>query len=95
MIRMILAGENEHIVYGGLIEVVDAAEFEAHTRAAPGAGPARRIADLVVLNKADRVDETSRQALGEELEGSAPGHARRARGVRADRAGAALRSGTA
>ncbi|WP_049578353.1 CobW family GTP-binding protein [Streptomyces sp. SBT349] len=59
LIRMILASENRRIVYGGLVQVVDAAEHR-HTRH-PG------IADLVVLNKTDRVDAATRRALREEL----------------------------
>ncbi|RBM20624.1 GTP-binding protein [Streptomyces sp. PT12] len=59
LIRMILASENERIVYGGLVLVVDAAE-PAGTRH-PG------VADLIVLNKTDRVDGATRSALAAEL----------------------------
>ncbi|WP_181767634.1 CobW family GTP-binding protein [Streptomyces albidus (ex Kaewkla and Franco 2022)] len=73
MIRMILAASSEHIVYGGLIEVVDAAEFE-HTRERhPELERHVRAADLVVLNKADRVDDAARRALEQELERLSPG----------------------
>ncbi|MEV0277564.1 GTP-binding protein [Streptomyces sp. NPDC050610] len=73
LIRMILASENQHIVYGGLVEVVDAAEF-ARTRAAhPELDRHLGLADLVVLNKADRVAEEERTALLATLAGLAPG----------------------
>ncbi|MDT0446144.1 CobW family GTP-binding protein [Streptomyces johnsoniae] len=65
LIRMILASENRHIVYGGLVQVVDAAE-PRYTRHAA-------VADLVVLNKTDRVGEAERLALGEELRGLSGG----------------------
>ncbi|MEU7041849.1 GTP-binding protein [Streptomyces varsoviensis] len=73
LIRMILASENQHIVYGGLVEVVDAAEF-ARTRAAhPELDRHLGLADLVVLNKADRVAEAERTELLATLAGLAPG----------------------
>ncbi|MER6997417.1 GTP-binding protein [Streptomyces sp. NPDC000410] len=54
LVRMILASENERIVYGGLIEVVDAAEYDATRERHPEIDRHLGIADLVVLNKADR-----------------------------------------
>lgn len=73
MIRMILASGSEHIVYGGLVEVVDAAEFHAVRERHPELGRHVRAADLVVLNKADRVGESERDALHRELAGLTPG----------------------
>ncbi|MEV0259786.1 GTP-binding protein [Streptomyces sp. NPDC050617] len=73
LIRMILASENQDIVYGGLVEVVDAAEF-ARTRAAhPELDRHLGLADLVVLNKADRVADAERDDLLVTLAGLAPG----------------------
>ncbi|KAF4409448.1 MULTISPECIES: GTP-binding protein [Streptomyces] len=73
LIRMILAADSEHIVYGGLVEVVDAAEF-ARTRAAhPELDRHIGIADLVVLNKADRVTGPGREELLRTLTGLAGG----------------------
>ncbi|MFE7116710.1 CobW family GTP-binding protein [Streptomyces sp. NPDC057654] len=73
LIRMILAGENQDTVYGGLVEVVDAAEF-ARTRAAhPELDRHLGLADLVVLNKADRVADAERTDLLAALAGLAPG----------------------
>lgn len=73
MIRMILAAGSEHIVYGGLVEVVDAAEFERTRARHPELDRHVRAADLVVLNKCDRVAQTEQRALGEELERLSPG----------------------
>ncbi|GGU48410.1 cobalamin biosynthesis protein CobW [Streptomyces albospinus] len=73
LIRMILASDNDRIVYGGLIEVVDAAEF-AETRVRhPELDRHVGIADLVVLNKADRIGEAARQELLDTLADLAPG----------------------
>ncbi|CCH28520.1 GTP-binding protein [Actinosynnema sp. NPDC047251] len=51
MARLVLGSENPRVAYGGLVLLVDAAEFphdlEKHLR----------VADLVVLNKIDRVDD--------------------------------------
>ncbi|WP_436739308.1 CobW family GTP-binding protein [Streptomyces sp. BBFR102] len=55
LVRMILASENPHILYGGLVEVVDAAEYEATRARHPEIDRHLAAADLVVLNKSDRV----------------------------------------
>lgn len=55
LVRMILAGDNPRTVYGGLVEVVDAAEFDATRERHPETDRHLAIADLVVLNKTDRV----------------------------------------
>ncbi|SCK48194.1 GTPase, G3E family [Streptomyces sp. WMMB 714] len=73
MIRMILAARSEHIVYGGLTEVVDAAEFDRTRERHPELDRHVRAADLVVLNKTDRVSEPVRQTLQEELARLSPG----------------------
>ncbi|WP_326687548.1 MULTISPECIES: GTP-binding protein [unclassified Streptomyces] len=73
LIRMILASESPHIVYGGLVEVVDAAEFEAVRERHPELDRHVSAADLLVLNKADRVDEEAQRALRGELERLSPG----------------------
>ncbi|MFJ2134961.1 CobW family GTP-binding protein [Streptomyces sp. NPDC087228] len=55
LVRMLLASDNPHIVYGGLVEVVDAAEFDATRERHPEIERHLAVADLVVLNKTDRV----------------------------------------
>ncbi|MCH0542286.1 GTP-binding protein [Streptomyces sp. MUM 203J] len=57
LIRMLLASDNERIVYGGLVQVVDAAEFDATRARHPETDRHLALADLVVVNKSDRVPE--------------------------------------
>ncbi|MGA5289381.1 CobW family GTP-binding protein [Streptomyces pseudogriseolus] len=57
LVRMVLASELPDIVYGGLVEVVDAAEFDETRAAHPGVDRHLALADLVVVNKIDRVDD--------------------------------------
>lgn len=63
LMRMVLASENPHIVYGGLVEVVDAAEFDATRQRHPEVDRHLGIADLVVVNKADRVSDAERDRV--------------------------------
>lgn len=75
LVRMILAGDNPRIVYGGLVEVVDAAEFDATRKRHPEIDRHLAIADLVVLNKTDRVEQAALdRVLGTlgELSGGTP-----------------------
>jgi G3E family GTPase len=60
LVKMLLASENPHIVYGGLVEVVDAAEFDATREKHPEIDRHLAIADLVVVNKADRAADPDR-----------------------------------
>ncbi|MFE7780952.1 CobW family GTP-binding protein [Streptomyces nigrescens] len=73
LIRMILASDNDRIVYGGLIEVVDAAEFDDTRARHPELDRHVGIADIVVLNKADRIGDAARQSLMDTLGVLAPG----------------------
>ncbi|MET9163968.1 GTP-binding protein [Streptomyces cellulosae] len=57
LVRMVLASELPNIVYGGLVEVVDAAELDETRAAHPGIDRHLALADLVVVNKIDRVDD--------------------------------------
>ncbi|MEW2633546.1 CobW family GTP-binding protein [Streptomyces sp. NPDC048389] len=75
LVRMVLASDNERIVYGGLVEVVDAAEFERTREKHPETDRHLAVADLVVLNKADRVGDAERRALHETVTGLAGGAA--------------------
>ncbi|MGW1074536.1 CobW family GTP-binding protein [Streptomyces sp. NPDC002537] len=73
LIRMILASDNKDIVYGGLVEVVDAAEFDRTRATHPELDRHIALADLIVLNKADRVGEEERLALLDGLGKLGPG----------------------
>jgi G3E family GTPase len=55
LVRLVLASARA-ISYGGLVEVVDAVEFEATRARHPELDRQLAFADLVVLNKTDRVD---------------------------------------
>jgi G3E family GTPase len=71
LVRLLLASENSRIEYGGLIEVVDAAEFVTTRLRHPELDEHLGLADLVVLNKIDRA-ERDIPALVRELAGATP-----------------------
>ncbi|MET9696947.1 GTP-binding protein [Streptomyces sp. NPDC006529] len=73
MIRMLVAGENPDVHYGGMVEVVDAAEFDATRREHPETDRHLAVADLVVLNKTDRVDAAERARIESVLGTLCPG----------------------
>jgi G3E family GTPase len=75
LVRMLLASENERIVYGGLVQVVDAAEFDGTRERHPEIDRHLGIADLIVLNKADRIGEAAGQRLLEKTASLAGGAA--------------------
>ena len=56
LLRLMIASENPDIRYGGLVQVVDAAEFSQSQARHPELAEHLRVADLVVLNKSDRAD---------------------------------------
>jgi G3E family GTPase len=60
LVRMVLASEHPRIVYGGLVEVVDAAEFDDTRAKHPEVDRHLALADLVVVNKIDRVADAER-----------------------------------
>jgi G3E family GTPase len=60
LVRMLLASEHPGIVYGGLVEVVDAAEFDATRAKHPEIDRHLALADLVVVNKLDRAADGER-----------------------------------
>ncbi|MET8570589.1 GTP-binding protein [Streptomyces sp. NPDC004783] len=60
LVRMLLASEQREIVYGGLVEVVDAAEFDATRARHPEIDRHLALADLVVVNKTDRIPDADR-----------------------------------
>ncbi|MER5732231.1 GTP-binding protein [Streptomyces sp. NPDC002138] len=73
MIRMLVAGENPDVRYGGMVEVVDAAEFDATRHKHPETDRHLAAADLVVLNKTDRVDAAERARIESVLGELCPG----------------------
>ncbi|MFB9909435.1 CobW family GTP-binding protein [Allokutzneria oryzae] len=73
LIRMVLASENPRLCYGGLVEVVDGAEFEASRRRHPELDKHLRYADLVVLNKTDRVGDEDLRLLLKTVTGLSKG----------------------
>ncbi|MEV3972207.1 GTP-binding protein [Streptomyces sp. NPDC050698] len=60
LVRMLLASEHPGVVYGGLVEVVDAAEFDATRARHPEIDRHLALADLVVVNKLDRAADGDR-----------------------------------
>ncbi|MFE7839100.1 CobW family GTP-binding protein [Streptomyces sp. NPDC057474] len=60
LVRMVLASENPRVVYGGLVEVVDAAEFLETRQRHPEIDRHLAVADLVVVNKLDRAEDGER-----------------------------------
>jgi G3E family GTPase len=60
LVRMVLACENPRVVYGGLVEVVDAAEFDDTRARHPEIDRHLGLADLVVVNKLDRAADGER-----------------------------------
>lgn len=73
MIRMLLSSTDPRITYGGLVEVLDAAEYEDTRARHPELDRHLRIADLVVVNKADRVTDGARESLLATIAGIGPG----------------------
>ncbi|WP_328906269.1 GTP-binding protein [Streptomyces sp. NBC_00234] len=65
LVRMLLASDNPRIRYGGLVEVVDAAEFDRTRDRHPEIDRHLAVADLVVLNKTDRVGDAEHARLRE------------------------------
>ncbi|MBN0046505.1 GTP-binding protein [Streptomyces actuosus] len=60
LVRMVLATENPRVVYGGLVEVVDAAEIDDTRAVHPELDRHLGLADLVVVNKLDRTADGAR-----------------------------------
>lgn len=60
LVRMVLASENRRVVYGGLVEVVDAAEFLETRQRHPEIDRHLALADMVVVNKLDRAEDGER-----------------------------------
>ncbi|MCU1647996.1 MAG: hypothetical protein JWN03_8271 [Nocardia sp.] len=67
LIRMVTGSDNPRIRYGGLIELVDAEHFPESRAQHPELATHLRMADLVVLNKADRVPPATLEQLHTEI----------------------------
>ncbi|MGW1189776.1 CobW family GTP-binding protein [Streptomyces sp. NPDC002559] len=70
LVRMLLASDNPDIVYGGLVEVVDAAGFDATRERHPEIDRHLAVADLVVLNKTDLVGSEELDRIGKAVTGA-------------------------
>ncbi|MEV0986213.1 GTP-binding protein [Streptomyces sp. NPDC049949] len=73
MIRMLVASENPAVRYGGLVQVVDAAEFDATRARHPETDRHLAVADLIVLNKTDRAEPAGLARIEAELGTLCPG----------------------
>lgn len=67
LVRMVVGSANPRVRYGGLLEVVDAAEFTATRERHPELASHLRLADLVVLNKVDRLAAGELERLRSEI----------------------------
>ncbi len=67
LIRLVLGSQNPHIAFGGLVEMIDAAEFVATRARHPEIDQHLRLADLVLVNKADRIDPAALSTLVESV----------------------------
>jgi G3E family GTPase len=65
LVQLVLGWANPRLTFGGLVEVVDAAEYERSRDRHPELDRHLALADLVVLNKADRVTEAGLARVGE------------------------------
>ncbi|MEU6356456.1 GTP-binding protein [Streptomyces sp. NPDC047072] len=63
LVRMVLASEQPGIVYGGLVEVVDAVEFDDTRARHPEIDRHLALADLVVVNKLDRATDADAERV--------------------------------
>ncbi|MGL4305412.1 MAG: CobW family GTP-binding protein [Mycobacteriaceae bacterium] len=67
MIRLVLGSKNPNIAYGGLVQVVDAAEFSSTRVRHPELNQHIQLADLIMLNKIDRITEQQKDILTAEV----------------------------
>ncbi|HLT62279.1 MAG TPA: GTP-binding protein [Microlunatus sp.] len=75
MVQLVFQALDERMTYGGLLQVVDAEAFPATRAEHPELERHVEVADLVIINKADRVDPTElelRRKEVRELNGVAP-----------------------
>lgn len=75
LVQLVLEARHPATVFGGLVEVVDAAEFEQTRRRHPDLDRHVELADLIVLNKTDRVEPAALARVAQlcrEVNGHAP-----------------------
>ncbi|WP_424807400.1 CobW family GTP-binding protein [Rhodococcus sp. 27YEA15] len=72
MIRLVLGSENPSVVYGGLVVVVDGAQFCTVRVRHPELDQHVRLADLVVVNKVDTIAADGRVELAKSIRGLNP-----------------------
>ncbi|WP_031465850.1 CobW family GTP-binding protein [Sciscionella sediminilitoris] len=72
VVRLVLANAGERLEYGGMLEVVDAAEFERVAEQNPDLERHLAFADLVVLNKIDLADEATLRRVRERIGATVP-----------------------
>ncbi len=73
IVKMLISSEEPGIRYGGFVEVVDAVEFESTRAEHPEIDTQIDFADVVLINKIDRIDPDSRASLRRTLETISPG----------------------
>ncbi|OLT47874.1 hypothetical protein BJF85_14755 [Saccharomonospora sp. CUA-673] len=71
IVRLVLASQDRYVEYGGLVELVDGAEFGAVRERHPELDEQLAMADLVVVNKVDRAADGVVE-LVRELAGATP-----------------------
>lgn len=69
LIRLVLGSENPRIAYGGLVGVVDAVEYRATRSAHPEIDQHLQLADLVVVNKVDRLTAEDSKTVTDTVRG--------------------------
>lgn len=67
MIRLILGSKNPNVMYGGLVMLVDGTQFEESIELHPELAQHVGLADLVVINKTDGIDDARQEILGKTL----------------------------
>lgn len=67
MVRLILGTKNPNVTFGGLVMLVDGTQFGESAERHPELAQHVGIADLVVVNKTDGLDEAGLEILGKTL----------------------------
>lgn len=67
MVQLVFQALDDRMAYGGLVEVVDAAAFPESRQEHPELERHVEVADLVIINKVDRLDEAERSLRRKEI----------------------------